>query len=327
MIDRRQFVQRAGALMLGAALPAVGYGSASAPGRLVFGIPAGSVGARIAEVALRLMASQYQLDYRLDVIDQRNTQDASETVKAARPDGTTLLQAQSGSMVIMPNLYRKLNYDPVADFTPLAVLGEYPFTLTVGPAVPASVTDIDGYIKWVTANPEYRDLGFAIYGSQVHLISLMLARSKEIALRPLPYKSPRSLAEDIQSGSLAAGISLAGSGAAAGINSNIRTLAISSSKRAEQMPKVATFAEQGLPEINLTGWYAWFAPAHTPPAVVQALHEKILGIQTLPDYQKMQNSLVLSPLALTPEQIVARMRQELVTYRDLINRYGLSQMA
>lgn len=325
MIDRRKFVQGAGALWLGSMLPSVGHGAAGAPGRLVLGIPAGSVGSRIADVALRLLASEYQMDYHLDVVDQRNTQEASETVKAARADGTTLLQAQSGSMVIMPSLYRKVNYDPFADFTPLAVLGEYPFTLTVGPAVPASVTDVNGYVEWVRANPEYHDLGFAIYGSQVHLITLMLARGKEIALRPLPYRSPRSLTEDIASGALAAGISLAGSGAAAD-NNRLRSLGISSARRVEQMPQVATFAEQGLPEINLTGWYAWYSPAHTPPAVVQSLHEKVMAIQSLPDYRKLQNSLVLSSLALTPEQIVARMRQELVTYRDLINRYGLSQM-
>lgn len=325
-MDRRTFIQVAGTLMLGSALPAIGWaGNSAPPGRLVFGIGAGAVGTRLAEVTLQLMAREYKLDYRLEVHEQRNTQEASEVVKAAAPDGATLLQAQSASMVLLPHLYRSMNYDPIKDFIPLAVLGEYPFTLTVGPAVPARVTDIDGYVTWVNKNPDYRDLGFAVYGSQVHLISLMLARGKQIALRSLSYKSPRSLADDVEKGTLAAAIMLSGSAAATNSKS-LRNLAVSSRQRLERWPQVKTFAEQGLPEINLAGWYAWFAPAHTPDAVVRSLHDKLTAIQTLPDYLALQKSVVVSPLPLTPEQIVARIHQESQSYGDLVNRYGLSQM-
>lgn len=325
-MDRRSFIQGAGALMLGAALPRGTFAAnPTAPGRLVFGIPSGAVGSRLAEVALQLLAREYKLDYRLDVRDQRNTQEATELVKAAAPDGATLLQAQSGTMVLLPNIYRSVNYNPVTDFTPLALLGEFTYTLTVGPAVPASVKDIEGYVAWVNQNPEYRDLGFSVYGSQVHLISLMLARGRQIALRPLPYKSPRSLAADVENGTLAAAIMLGGSAAAVG-SKNLRNLAISSSQRVPMLPDLPTFKEQGLPEITLTGWYAWYAPARTPSALTQSLHDKLMAIQTLPEFVAMQKKIMVTPLNLSPDQITARIRQETVSYRDLVTRYGLSQM-
>lgn len=324
MFDRRSFIQGASALLLGAALPP--FIQAATPvsaKRLVFGLASGAVGSRLAEVTLGLLARQQNLDYRLEVIDNRNTQQASETVKQAPADGNTLLQTQSSSMVLFPNLYRRLGYDPLADFTPLAMLGEYTMTLSVGPAVPASVVSLDGYLKWVSSNPDYRDVGFLLYGSQGHLISLMLARSKEIALRPQPYKSPRSLIADLENGTLAGAILLSGSAAAVGSGS-LRNLAISSAQRLPALPNVPTFKEQGVLEADVTGWYGWFGPARMPAAAAQAVRDKLLAVQASAEYANALKTLFMTPLALTPEQMLGRMRKEILDYHQLVERYSLS---
>lgn len=325
MVNRRQFLLGSSALAMGAALSSMGTAhSAPSNGRLVFGLGAGATGGLVANMALDLLDREFHTGYRLEVLDSRNTQAATEAVKVAPPDGTTLLQAQSSSMVLFPCMYRALNYDPLNDFEPLAIMGEYTYCLTVGPAVPASVTTLDGYLAWVSKNPEYRDIGSVLYGSQSHLISLMLARGKEVAIRPQSYKSPISLVNDLDNKSLAAAITLAGTKATLG--KNLRVLAVSSKERLEAWPDVPTFAEQKTPEIDITGWYGWFAPANMPVQTAKALREKIIAIQATPDYIALQKKLLLNPAAQTPAQISERMSKEIASYRALVARYGLTQL-
>jgi tripartite-type tricarboxylate transporter receptor subunit TctC len=325
MFNRRQFLLGSSALAMGAALSPMGIAhSAPSTGRLVFGLGAGATGGLLANKALNLLDQEFHTGYRLDVMDSRNTQAATEAVKVAPPDGMTLLQAQSSSMVLFPCMYRSLNYDPLNDFEPLAIMGEYTYCLTVGPAVPTSVTTLDGYLAWVSKNPEYRDIGSVLYGSQSHLISLMLARGKEVAIRPQSYKSPISLINDLDNKSLAAAITLAGTKATLG--KNLRVLAVSSKERLQAWPEVATFIEQKTPEIDIIGWYGWFAPDGMPAQTAKALREKIVAIQATPDYVALQKTLLLNHAAQSPAQISERISKEIADYRALVARYGLTQL-
>lgn len=325
MIDRRTFLSHAALAALAAGLPATVLADALTGGRLVFGVPPGSIGHKLAGGALALLAKQAALQYRIDVVDGRNTLQASETVKLAVPDGSTLLQSQSSSMVLFPAMYKKLAYDPLADFVPVGILGDYAYALSVGPAVPASVNSIDSYLNWVSKNPDMRDIGFSLYGSQAHLIALMLGRGKEVALRPQSYKSANALAADMASGTIAAGVTVAGNVRVVG-NGQLRPIAVSGATRQDGWPDVATFAEQGLKDIVIDGWYGWFAPAKTPPATLQALREKVSSMTASPDFGALQKSLLINPHPLSAEQITQRMRAEIAQYAKLVGSYNLGQI-
>lgn len=289
--------------------------------RLVFGLPTSAVGAKWAQGVLNIMNNRFNYDYSLEVLESRSTLKATETVKASEPDGRTLLQVQSSSMTLFPSTYSNLKYDPIIDFTPLAVMGEYTFTLTIGPAVPASVHDVNSYIAWIQAQPDYRDLGFALYGSQSHLIALMLAREKEVALRVQSYNNAEAMLGDLQNGTLAACITMAGT--ALSLTKNCRSIAVSSPQRLEVWPDVATFSEQGLKTLTMQGWYGWFAPAHLPNEIAKKLREQIIDIQTVPEYLALQKSLLLTSSFLAPSQILERMNLELNEYKNLVESYGL----
>lgn len=294
--------------------------------RLVLGLPLGAMGGKLANGTLDILNARFKVDYALQVLDARNTQQATETVKSALPNGDTLLQVQSSSMVLFPSTYRNLNYDPVADFTPLAIMGEYHFALTLGPLVPASVTSLEGYLAWVAQNPDYRDIGFVLYGSQAHLASLMLARNKELALRPQSYRAPGAMIGDLANRNLAACIAVPGN--LVGIpRETCRAVAISSAARLPRWPDVATFAEQGLPALTMDGWFGWFAPAGLPAAMATQLREQIVAAQATPDYLALQESLLLSASHSTPAQISARIGTEMAAYEQLVRSYGLKQMA
>ncbi|WP_213880480.1 tripartite tricarboxylate transporter substrate-binding protein [Pseudomonas sp. dw_358] len=292
--------------------------------RLIFGSPSGAVGGKLASGVLDIINKHFNDDYTLQVIDTRNTLQATETVKAALPDGNTLLQVQSGAMTLFPSTYRGLKYDPVADFVPLAIMAEYAFTLTLGPAVPATVTNVDTYLAWVNQNPDYRDLGFALYGSQSHLMALMLAREKEVALRPQSYKTADAMLQDLQKQNLAACITIGGN--TLGMGPGVRTVGISSPTRLESWPQVATFAEQGLSQLTMQGWYGWFAPAGMPAAAAQALRDQIVAAQKTPEFAALEQRLLVTSVLASPAQIRERMSLETTELHSLVKSYGLTQM-
>ncbi|WP_263146714.1 tripartite tricarboxylate transporter substrate-binding protein [Pseudomonas sp. RIT-PI-AD] len=321
MIDRRTFLYRTGALALGASLTPL-LRAQPKTGRLVFGIPAGAIGNELADGALEILSSRFDMDYRLEIVADRNTLEASERVKAAPADGTTLLQVQSSSMVLFPSMYRSLAYDPLKDFTPLALMGDYVYTLTLGPAVPASVTTLEGYLGWVEQNPEFRDIGYSLYGSQGHLAALVLMHSKAYGLMPQAYKAVKAMVADMRNQTLAACIMVAGNNAVLGGN-GLRPIAVTGSQRQDIWPDIPTFLEAGLADLNIAGWYGWFAPAGLPAATAQALREKIKGMQATAEFKDLQKRLLLNPVSLEPEQIQERMRQEMSTYGKLMHGYGL----
>ena len=327
MINRRMFIASTAALLASSSFSRLSQAEERPlAGRLVFGLPAGAMGSKLANGTLDILNTRFNAAYTLDVIDARNTQKATETVKAARPDGTTLLQVQSSSMVLFPSTYRSLNYDPSKDFTPLGVLGEYTFSLTLGPAVPAQVTDVDSYLAWVSANPDFRDIGFTLYGSQSHLLSLMLAREKQIAVRPQPYKSPSSMVADLANQTLAAAFTTPGNLELLGDSKGIRVIAVSSATRLAQWPLAMTFAEQGLGNLTMSGWYGWFAPAAMPQETARDLQQRLGDVQATDQFKQLQASLLLTPANLQPAQINARMTQETAMFQELVASYGLSKI-
>ncbi|WP_407309733.1 tripartite tricarboxylate transporter substrate-binding protein [Pseudomonas sp. nanlin1] len=326
MINRRTFIGGGGALLLASAYPSLGQAQPrNQTGRLVFGLPTGSTGERLAKGLLGVLDSQFDTYYELDTVDSRNTLQAAERVKRANADGATLLHVQSAPMVLFPSMYRSLGYAPLTDFTPIAALGDYCYALVVGPAVPTQVKSVDQYLAWVRLNPDYRDLGFTLYGSQGHLITLMLARTKEVALRPQSYSSVNPLASDLKSASLAAGIVVAGSNGSL-LDPAVRILAVSGKERMAALPNVATFVEQGVQDLDIGGWYGWFAPANLSSGAHQALVKKVSAAQATAQFSQLQKDLSLKPVSLTPAQIGERVAREMQEYKRLVSSYRLTQI-
>lgn len=325
MINRRTFIGVSSALLAGASVPSLLNSQTRYSGQLISSISSGAIGERLAKDSLDIMSDQFELDYRLNIIETRESRDASIAVKTAPADGSTLLQTHSGPMVLFPATYRQLDYDPLDDFTPLALMGDYSFALSLGSVVPASVRSLDSYLSWVDDNPGFRDIGFSLYGSHSHLASMILSRSKEVALRPQPYKSVRSLISDMNSATIAAGVTMSGNVALLG-DSRTRPIAVTGRQRIEAWPEVATFFEQGVQDMDIGGWFGWFAPAHMPESNVRELGERIGNMQATAAFGELQRQLMLTQVALPPAQIRERISSEMQNYRKLVKTYGISQL-
>lgn len=324
MINRRRFMASSAALLAGASMGA-GQGWADTGGdrRMLFGYPPGAIGSELGKGALQLLAGVGGPSYRLDNVEGRNTRLACETAKAGPADGMTLLQAQSTTLCLLPNIFKAQTYDAAKDFLPLASVGEMTLSLTVGPAVPPSVTTLEHFLDWLADNPDYRNVGFSIYGSDGHLSTLILARATGTTIKPQPYKGSLMMINDLLNKTLAAGVTAAGNG---GLDlwksGKLRTLGVTAAQRLSYWPTVPTLAEQGIKGMDLTTWFGWFAPALTPSSVTAPLLEKIAAMQASAAYRELHERLLLTQGKYSADQLRERIIRDRERYAALVAQYG-----
>lgn len=292
---------------------------------VIYGAPRGAIGTRLAQLTIDQLRYDYNLDYSLVVNDARNSLAAIEAVKDAVPDGGTLLQAQSYSFVLFPSTYKSLSYDPIKDFVPLTILGTYGYSLVLGAAVPLEINTVHGYLDWIGQNPDLREVGFTLYGSQAHLLCLMLARESGVAVRPVGYSAATSLFKDLANQTISAAFAVNGNVPILA-QAGVRAVAITNARPLDDWPNLATFQESGFAGINLNGWYGWFVPSHTPADVVSELASKLTMLTEGAAYAKKLKSLLFERDTSQPPQIRQRMLQETVQYAQLVKDYRLGTL-
>ena len=176
MTTRRQFVQSAASLGALSALPGALRAQGLEAPKIVVGFPAGGTADQCSRlVADRLGGSAYAKSP--GVVENKvgaGGRIACETVKAARPDGATLLLTPYSMMSIYPHIYSKLSYDPFRDFVPVSIVAVMTHALSVGPMVPANVKTVRDYLAWAKANPDKASYGSPAAGSTPHFLAALL---------------------------------------------------------------------------------------------------------------------------------------------------------
>jgi len=278
MIQRRQFVQAAFGSSLLAALGArSAHAEALEQARFLYGFPAGSAGDIVARrVAERLTGSAYTRNAPL--VENKpgaGGRISLDALKAAAPDGATLALSPFSCTSIYPHVYSKLTYDPVRDFVPVSIAAVMHHGLAVGPLVPASVKTVKAFIEWARANPKEANYGSPAAGSTPHFIGALLGLNNGVELKHVPYRGSVPGVTDVVGGQVASMVTPSGDFIANHKAGKLRILATSGSKRSPFTPDVATFAEQGFPELTTEEWFGFYAPARTPAAVVTAANAAI----------------------------------------------------
>src|SRR5712691_8876431 len=236
------------------------------PVKLVVPFPAGSATDQVARVVGAEL--QQALGQPFVVENKAGAQGAiaaAEVAKAA-PDGYTLMLTTNTPQAANVSLFKKLNYDPVKDFSPVARLGTTSFMLMVKPDFPArSLKEFLSYSK--TRN---QSAGYGSAGSQVSLA--MLKSMARLELIEVPYKGIPQAITDTMGGQLAFTFVDLGNALAQAKGGRLRGLAVTSLKRTPLAPDMPALAEE-LPGYELIAWFALVAPAKTPPEVVQKVHD------------------------------------------------------
>jgi tripartite-type tricarboxylate transporter receptor subunit TctC len=200
---------------------------------------------------------------------------AVEAVKTAHADGTVMLFAPLGFMILFPHVYRTLRYEP-RDFTPVSTVASTPTLLTVGPKVPGEVRTVADFVAWCRANPGQATYGTAGAGTTLHFLGAMLGRIEGFDFLHVPYQGNGSI-QDLLKGEIALAIMPVGSSLGLVRSGDLRALATTGPHRSPFLPAVPTVGEAGYPSLEDLTWYGFFVPAKTPANVVEKLNAAVQG--------------------------------------------------
>ena len=205
----------------------------------------------------------------------------TEIVARATPDGYTLLMA-SAAFTMNPAVVRKLPYDPIKDFDWVAMLGNAPVVITVGPSVP--VNSLQDLIALGKSKPNYITIASA--GGFMHFVSAMFRSHAGIDAVIALYKGGAPALIDVISGQAHVAVPTFVTANTHIRSGKIKPLATGGAKRLPTLPHVPTAAEAGLPGYEAAIWWAWATTAGTPAAVINKLNTEVAAILRLPETER-----------------------------------------
>jgi len=243
----------------------------------------------------------------------------SRVVVSASPDGYTLLVSIAGSLTMAPALY-KLDYDPLTDLAPIAIVEDSPQVLTVNPALPDTLAKLIAYAK---ANPGKLDFGSPGVGTVPHVLGAYLQLLTNVKLTHVPYRGAGPALIDLLAGQVQVMFNNP-SVALANIQSGrLRALAVSSDRRFAQLPNVPTFKELGYPQLTATEWLGLFAPAGTPEPIIRKLNAAVNQAMQTPSAQAALHKLGVESSAVTPQAFKAFMAAETQKWVQVVAKAGI----
>src|SRR5215471_19268111 len=272
----------------------------------------------------RLVADQIKTGLGATVIVENKpgaaTTLGAEQVARSEPDGYTLLMATSTTLAINKTLYKKLPYDPVNDFAPIALVAGVPFALIVNPEIPAKT--LSEFIAYAKSNPGLA-YGSAGNGSPQHLAAEMLRSAAGIDIRHVPYRGSVPAMLDVIAGHIPFMIVDLQPALQQIKEGKVRVLGVTTPRRVAAAPDIPTIAEGGLPGYELVAWQGVVAPAGTPRAIVDTLAGQIAKLLSEPATRERFTAIAIEPLPIsTPDSFADYIKTEVDRWATIVKNSG-----
>jgi tripartite-type tricarboxylate transporter receptor subunit TctC len=240
----------------------------------------------------------------------------AETVAKSPPDGYTVLLGSSQSHATNSSLFRKLPYDPIADFSPIARITVFPAVLVVHQSIPAkSVAELVAFAKQRPGEINYASSG---PGTQAHLQAAMLAATSGIVLTHVPFKEAGQAFAALIRGDVQMMFYPHSALGAVLQSGKVSVLASTGEKRSPRTPDTPTMIEAGYPEVTLAAWNGLYAPAATPPAIIDRLNRATRNALEDATTKSRFAELGIEIAFSSPQELAAFTRAEIERYRRLV---------
>lgn len=319
-------LHRRGLLAVGAAsaigLPAFGLAQPDRVVRFVLPVSAGSGVDTIVRACSPALSQQ--LKHTVVVENQPGAGGITGTatlVKAA-PDGFTL-SVVSNNHVIFPSVYKSLPFDPIADITPITVLGSTPLAIVVNPKK-LPVKTVHELVALLKSNPGKYNYGSAGNGTILHLAAAMFVEEAGAQVQHVPYKGTGPLVADLLGGQVDMGVI-----AVPAIQAHLRSgalvaVGVGTAARSPILPEVPTVAEQGLAHYVVEGWFGVIGPAKMAAADVQRIHHAFVAAMAAPDVREamLKQGNVINPTS--PEAASVFFKEEKEKYARIVKSAGVT---
>ena len=244
---------------------------------------------------------------------------AADAVMKAAPDGYTLFYATNTAFNWVPATRKNPPYDPVADFTPVSLIGYFGFFLFTHPSVPAgSVAELLAYAR---AHPGKLNYGTGNSTSQILAAQLKLLEKLDIV--QVPYKGDAPLTVDLLGGRLHMAFATPGSALPQVKEGKLRVLAAMFPNRSPLLPDVPTAAEAGLGKLSITPWGGVFGPARTPKEAVDRLARDLAVVLKRPEVREALGKIAFDARSSTPDELAAFLKDQIEVWRRTAQEVGI----
>ncbi len=318
------------ALLVAAAMPLAALPQASTPAatypaqpiRLIVPYPPGGS----ADVLARTLGKQIAEGLGQNVIVENKpgagTAIGAKAVASAQPDGYTLLMGTVSSHAMTPLINASAGYDPIKDFAPVAPVAEIPFALLLNQSVSAST--LPEFLALAKSQPRKFTFASAGVGTSNHLAGELLNSMAGIEMVHVPYKGSAPALADLLGGQVDVMFDLLLTASQHVNSGKVKAVAVTSAKRSPLLKDTPTFVESGLREYVVSAWFGIFAPAGTPPAILNRLNLAVGKAIQAPDTTRQLESMGADPLAGSSTQFSDFVRYEYGKWEKVISQANLA---
>ncbi|OGA35598.1 MAG: hypothetical protein A3G80_01695 [Betaproteobacteria bacterium RIFCSPLOWO2_12_FULL_62_13b] len=256
------------------------------------------------------------------IIDNRPGSDtiiAADILARSPADGHTLNLTLDVAFTVNPHLYSKLPYDPVRDFAPVSLVGTTALLMVANMKLPAN--NAQELVAYAKANPGKLNYGSGAASTQIAVE--LLKQSTGIDMVFIPFKGAAPALQALLSGDIDLAIAGFASFLPAIKQGKIKPLFVTGTARDASLPDVPTVVESGYPNVVVNNWFAVYAPAKTPPAIVDKLSRDIARVIAMPDFAERMRNIGVAPLASTPAELAARQKADSEKLGRVIKAAGI----
>ena len=301
-----------------------GVGAALAqdkPVRILVGFAPGGT----ADVVARLVADKLKDSLGQPVIVENRAgatgRIAAEALKNALADGSAIMLAPIGAIVVAPQAYKSNPFDTLKDFAPLSHAANLHLAIAVANNTPAKT--LKEYIAWAKANKDKAFYATSGAGTLPHFLGLLLAREAGIELTHVPYKGAAAYQGELISGMIPAAFDAMGDLSEYHKAGKLRILATAGATRSGAMPEIPTMREEGF-NVQGDAWFGFFAPAGTPKAVLDKYAAAIRAAVMSPDVAARLANLNMEPVGSTPDEFAAVVRRDWDKWGAVVRASGFT---
>jgi tripartite-type tricarboxylate transporter receptor subunit TctC len=289
------------------------------PLKILVGFPPGGS----ADVIARLVADALRDDFSPIVVDNKpgaGGRIALNMVKAAKPDGQTVIVLPSGPMVLFPHVYKKLDYDAVKDFTPVSQIARFQFGVVAGPA--SGVKNVAEMIAKAKAKPGESSYGTPGAGTLPHFMGVLMEQSAGVQLNHVPFQGGAPANNALLGGHIDYKFDVVSETAELHHSGKARIIAVTGSKRDTQVPEVPTLKEAGI-HMDATAWFAMYGPAGLKGDALARLEKAMMKIVRDPAMKEKLIKLGYEPIGSNSAELAAAQKADLNRWEKPIKATGV----
>ena len=290
------------------------------PVTLVVAFPPGGASDVLARIVGRKLEQVLAQPFVIDNRPGAGGNVAAEAVAHAAPDGYTLLAGNNAILATNAALYKKINFDPVADFAPVGLIGSQANILVVNPRLP--VKSLAELIALAKAEPGKLNFASSGHGLAAHLAGELFKAEAKIDIVHVPYKGAAPALQDVIAGHVQMMFATASSVVSHIREGKVRALGVATLQRTAVMPDIPTMDELGLKGFDATTWHGLVAPSRAPKDVITTLHRATVSALGDAAVRKALGDLGVDIVGNTPEEFSAYIKAEIPKWTAIVKASG-----